>query len=116
MAEAAEVHQTLRQYLDELEQQNPVEEPVHQQEQVSTTDPDLGNTFTYTLANGTEKTAVGVVTMHVAAFTPSTLSGYVYNAHGKLLAYAILCNHFPGQLSALRNLQNDIVTLLASRP
>src|SRR5438477_7864331 len=40
LAEAAQVHQTLRQYLVELEQQNPVEEPVHEQDQVSTTDPD----------------------------------------------------------------------------
>ena len=30
----------MRQYVVELEQQNPTEEPVHQQEQVSTTDPD----------------------------------------------------------------------------
>jgi hypothetical protein len=30
----------VRQYLQELEQQNPVEEPVHEQDQVSTTDPD----------------------------------------------------------------------------
>jgi hypothetical protein len=30
----------VRQYLVELEQQNPTEEPVHEQEQVSTTDPD----------------------------------------------------------------------------
>jgi transposase len=40
LAEAAQVHQTVRQYLKEVEEQNPVEEPVHQQEQVSTTDPD----------------------------------------------------------------------------
>jgi transposase len=40
LAEAAQVHHTMRQYLVELEQQNPVEEPVHEQEQVSTTDPD----------------------------------------------------------------------------
>src|SRR5438093_6883348 len=39
-AEAAQVKQSVRQYLVELEQQNPVEEPVHQQDQVSTTDPD----------------------------------------------------------------------------
>src|SRR5215475_4224116 len=39
LAEAAQVHHSLRQYLQELEEQNPVEEPVHQ-EQVSTTDPD----------------------------------------------------------------------------
>src|SRR6516225_8233568 len=40
LAEAAQVHQTVRQYLQEIEEQNPVEEPVHQQDQVSTTDPD----------------------------------------------------------------------------
>jgi len=40
LAEAAQVNRTVRQYLVELEQQNPVEEPVHQQDQVSTTDPD----------------------------------------------------------------------------
>jgi transposase len=40
LADAALVSHTVRQYLVELEQQNPVEEPVHQQDQVSTTDPD----------------------------------------------------------------------------
>src|SRR6266581_433152 len=40
LAEAAQVNHTVRQYLVELEQQNPVEEPVHEQDQVSTTDPD----------------------------------------------------------------------------
>jgi len=40
LVEAAQVHYTLRQYLKELEEQNPVEEPVHEQDQVSTTDPD----------------------------------------------------------------------------
>src|ERR1700739_24968 len=40
LAEAAQVHQTVRQYLQEVEQQNPLEGPVHAQEQVSTTDPD----------------------------------------------------------------------------
>jgi len=40
LAEAAQVNQTVRQYLVELEEQNPLEEPVHQQDQVSTTDPD----------------------------------------------------------------------------
>ena len=49
LAEAAQVKQTLRQYLSELEQQNPVEEPVHEQEQVSTTDPDS----TYATKGGT---------------------------------------------------------------
>ena len=49
LAEAAQVKQTLRQYLSELEEQNPVEEAVHQQEQVSTTDPDS----TYATKGGT---------------------------------------------------------------
>lgn len=49
LLEAAQVHQTLRQYLQELEEQNPVEEPVHEQEQVSTTDPDS----TYATKGGT---------------------------------------------------------------
>src|SRR5437867_9248791 len=49
LAETAQVNQTVRQYLVELEQQNPVEEPIHQQEQVSTTDPDA----TYATKGGT---------------------------------------------------------------
>src|ERR1035437_3345984 len=49
LAEAARVHHTVRQYVEELEQQNPVEEPVHQQDQVSTTDPDS----TYATKGGT---------------------------------------------------------------
>ena len=49
LAEAAQVNQTVRQYLVELEQQKPTEEPVHQQEQVSTTDPDS----TYATKGGT---------------------------------------------------------------
>ena len=47
LAGAAQVKQTLRQCLVELEEQNPVEEPVH--EQVSTTDPDS----TYATKGGT---------------------------------------------------------------
>jgi hypothetical protein len=49
LVEAAQVSQTVRQYLVELEQQNPVEEPVHQQDQVSTTDP----VSTYATKGGT---------------------------------------------------------------
>src|SRR5258708_39511767 len=49
LAEAAQVHQTVRQYLQKVEEQNPVEEPVHQQDQVSTTDPDS----TYATKGGT---------------------------------------------------------------
>jgi transposase len=49
LVEVAQVHHTVRQYLKELEQQHPVEEPVHEQEQVSTTDPDS----TYATKGGT---------------------------------------------------------------
>jgi transposase len=49
LAEAAQVNQTVRQYLVELEQQNPADEPVHEQKLVSTTDPDA----TYATKGGT---------------------------------------------------------------
>ena len=49
LAEAAQVNHTVRQYLKELEEQNPVEEPVHKQDQVSTTHPDS----TYATKGGT---------------------------------------------------------------
>jgi transposase len=49
LGEAAQVHHTVRQYLQEVEQQNPVQEPVHTQEQVSSTDPDS----TYATKGGT---------------------------------------------------------------
>jgi transposase len=49
LAEAAQVNYAVRQYLAELEEQNPVEEPVHEQDQVSTTDPDS----TYATKGGT---------------------------------------------------------------
>src|SRR5580658_447198 len=49
LAEVAQVNHTVRRYLVELEEQNPVEEPVHEQEQVSTTDPDS----TYATKGGT---------------------------------------------------------------
>ena len=49
MQEAAQVRQTVRQYLQEVAQQNHVEEPVHKQDLVSTTDPDS----TYITKGGT---------------------------------------------------------------
>ena len=49
LAEAAQVHQRVRQYLKEVEEQNPIEEPVHEQDQVSTTNPDS----TYATKGGT---------------------------------------------------------------
>jgi transposase len=49
LAEAAKVNRTVRQYVVELGEQNPIEEPIHQQEQISTTDPDS----TYATKGGT---------------------------------------------------------------
>jgi transposase len=49
LAEAAQVNRTVREYLMELEMQNPVEEPTHSQDKVSTTDPDS----TYATKGGT---------------------------------------------------------------
>lgn len=49
LAEAAQVNRTVREWLTELEAQNPVEEPTHSQDQVSTTDPDS----TYATKGGT---------------------------------------------------------------
>jgi transposase len=49
LAEAAQVNYAVKQYLTELAEQNPVEEPVHEQDQVSTTDPDS----TYATKGGT---------------------------------------------------------------
>ncbi len=49
LEEVAQVNRKVREYLVELERHNPVEEPVHQQEQVSTTDPDS----TYATKGGT---------------------------------------------------------------
>jgi len=49
LGDVAQVNDTVRQYLQELEEQNPVREPVHEQDQVSTTDPDS----TYATKGGT---------------------------------------------------------------
>jgi hypothetical protein len=49
LVEAAQAHQTVRQYLQEVAEQNPVEEPVYEQDQVSNTDPDS----TYATKGGT---------------------------------------------------------------
>lgn len=40
LPEAAQVNRTVREYLSELEQENPVTEPVHEQKCISTTDSD----------------------------------------------------------------------------
>jgi hypothetical protein len=49
LAEAAHVNRTVREYLTELESQNPLEEPTYSQDMVSTTDPDS----TYATKGGT---------------------------------------------------------------
>ena len=49
LAETAQVNRTVREWLAELEAQNPVEEPTHSQDKVSTTDPDS----TYATKGGT---------------------------------------------------------------
>src|ERR1700680_3400560 len=49
LAEAAQVHHTVRQYLREVEEKNPVEAPGPEQDQVSPTDPDS----TYATKGGT---------------------------------------------------------------
>lgn len=56
LAEAAQVKRTVREYLTELEQENGDGEPVHQQERVSTTDPDA----TYASKGNTKRTATCV--------------------------------------------------------
>jgi transposase len=49
LAEAAQVNRTVREWLTQLDAQNPVEEPTHSQDKVSTTDPDS----TYATKGGT---------------------------------------------------------------
>jgi hypothetical protein len=49
LMEAAQVNQTVREYMAELETQNPVEEPTHSQDKVSSTAPDS----TYATKGGT---------------------------------------------------------------
>lgn len=49
LAEAAQVNRTVRGYLAEIEMQNPVEEPTHNGDKVSSTDPDS----TYATKGGT---------------------------------------------------------------
>ncbi len=45
----------------------------------------------------------------------STLSGYVDTAGGRRLAFALFCNHFTGSVRPVRQTQDQLVTLLASR-
>jgi hypothetical protein len=60
LPEAAHVKRTVREYLADLEQENPVEEPAPQQDQVSTTDPDS----TYSTKGAS--TATGIITSYLS--------------------------------------------------
>jgi D-alanyl-D-alanine carboxypeptidase/D-alanyl-D-alanine-endopeptidase (penicillin-binding protein 4) len=44
----------------------------------------------------------------------SALSGYVTSLDGKLLGFSMLCNHFPGKMNVLRDVQDKILELLAN--
>ena len=44
----------------------------------------------------------------------STLTGYVTSAEGELLAFSIMCNHYPGDIATLRAVQDSIMALLAA--
>ena len=84
LREAAPVHHTVRQYLHELEQQNPVEEPVHQQDQghepqvsgdlLATLKP-IRSPMISTKANAvSEPTPGGVIKHHASGNFPTSCS------------------------------------------
>ena len=67
----------------------------------------LKNRMKGTKAEGNVRAKTGSLTGE------SALSGYVTTADSKLLAFSIMCNHFPGEGRVLRDLQNRILELLA---
>lgn len=67
----------------------------------------LKNRFRWTQAERNVRAKTGSLT------GASSLSGYVTSADGKLIAFSILCNHFPSQVSILRDVQDRIVEFLA---
>jgi hypothetical protein len=90
LGEAAQVHHSVRQYLKELEQQNPVEEPVHEQDQVSTTDPDS----TYATKGGTPA-RLGYEPKTVSNFKQLTRRGWplekALSHHGQNAYWSLSC-------------------------
>ncbi len=66
----------------------------------------LKSRFRWTQAEGNVRAKTGSLT------GASSLSGYVTSADGKLLAFSILCNHFPSQIAVFRDVQDKIVELL----
>jgi transposase len=104
LAEVAKVNHTVREYLAELEQENPVEPPVPQQEKVSTTDPDstyatkggparLGYDDNYLVDNGS------CVIVGVQA-TPARLSQESAAARDMIERYRERYGHLPQTLAA----------------
>jgi transposase len=104
LAEVAKVNHTVREYLAELEQENPVEPPVPQQEKVSTTDPDstyatkggparLGYYDNYLVDNGS------CVIVGVQA-TPARLSQESAAARDMIERYRERYGHLPQTLAA----------------
>src|SRR6516162_8770134 len=67
LVEVAEVHHTVRQYLKEVEEQNPVEEVIPQQDHVSTTDPDS----TYATKGGTHESGDNCCPRHDHPLCPA---------------------------------------------
>ena len=111
LAEAAQVKRTVREYLAELEQENPTEEPVPQQEQVSTTDPDstyatkgggparLGYYNNYLVDNAS------CVIVGVQA-TPARVSYESSSARAMIDRYHTLYGKLPNSLAADTNYGN----------
>jgi serine-type D-Ala-D-Ala carboxypeptidase/endopeptidase (penicillin-binding protein 4) len=46
----------------------------------------------------------------------SCISGYVTSADNKLCAFSIFCNHFPGELRYIREMQDSILEFIARNP
>jgi len=68
----------------------------------------LKNRLNNTRASGNVRAKTGTLT------GVSALSGYVWTADGKPLAFSIMCNHFPSQIMHLRNAQDKIMELLVN--
>ncbi len=104
LAEVAKVNHTVREYLAELEQENPVEAPVEQQEKMSTTDPDS----TYATKGGPARLGyydnylvdnASCVIVGVQA-TPARLSQESVAARGMLERYRERYGYLPQTLAA----------------
>ena len=75
---------------------------------VAGVDGTLKNRMRHTRAEGNVHAKTGSIS------GVSTLSGYVTTADGKMLAFSIMANHFPGNATPLRNAQDKIMELLAN--